>query len=97
MAWIQAWLLFASLWQVNHSTDFGACFPVGFTALLGTAIGGLGWGILRGNKLCYMLYALLLIAALSGNVFHSRILTVGVVGLLLAVLYCGRKHWNDLA
>lgn len=97
IAWIQAWVLFALLWQEQQWTDFEAGFSSRFMALLGTATGGLAWGILRGNKPCYVGYTLLLVVGLGSNLLHSRALTLTGIGLLVAVLYCGRKHWSEFA
>jgi hypothetical protein len=66
-----------------------------FLGLLATLTGGLAWGILRGSKICYVVYALILIAALSSRFCRGGVPMCGGLGLLLAMAYCGRTHWED--
>lgn len=95
LVWLQALLLFGTAWTMNEPSAIEAFISARFLGFMATFVGGLAWGILRGSKICYGVYALLLIAALSSRFCRGSVATCGGLGLLLAMSYCGRKHWED--
>lgn len=95
LVWLQALLLFGAVWKMKEPAAIEALVSGRFLGLLAPLTGGLAWGILRGSKICYVVYALILIAALSSRFCRGGVPMCGGLGLLLAMAYCGRTHWED--
>ncbi|MEO9111856.1 MAG: UbiA family prenyltransferase [Lacunisphaera sp.] len=54
------------------------------------------WGVLRGKKACYVIYALLMIGSFFSTVLKNGVPPVFSLFWIFVILYCGKKHWEDL-
>ena len=83
-----------------------APFPMGqdeavvfgrFMAVIGVVLGLLGWGIIRGNKICFVLYALLLLLDVANTLLRGGPGGFLSALLLVIMIYYGKKHWEVLS
>ncbi len=96
LAWVQTVFLFLAAWLTRQPDFMTTVIAMRFLVIVAAIIGGLAWGILRGSRICYVMYALLHIAYLSSQFAHAGVLTGLVVLWLLFVIFCGWKQWAHL-
>ena len=89
--WLGVLISLMTAWNLDSDLKFSRLL-----AGAGLIAGGLLWGVLRGKKTCYITYGVLMIGSFFSTVSKIGIPSVFTLIWIFAILYCGRKYWDDL-